>query len=79
MKFKLDENFGIRTQQLFQAQQYDAQTVRDQKLQGCVDQSLYEVCCVEQRCLIMLDLDFSDVTRFPPSQSSGIVVIRFIA
>ena len=76
MKFKLDENFGVRTQQLFQAQQHDVQTIRDQRLQGCADHRLYEVCRVEQRCLVTLDLDFADVTRFPPSQSNGIVVIR---
>lgn len=37
---------------------------------------LYEICCKEKRCLVTLDLDFADVTRFPPSSSSGIVVIR---
>ena len=76
MKFKLDENFGIRTQQLFRAAGYDVQTVRDEGLQGSSDQYLYEVCCTEQRCLVTLDLDFADVTRFPPNQSAGIVVIR---
>ena len=41
-----------------------------------MDQNLYEVCCKEHRCLVTLDLDFADVTRFPPSSASGIVVIR---
>ena len=76
MKFKLDENFGSRTQEIFLAAGHDIQTVRSQKLQGCLDQNLYEVCCKEQRCLVTLDLDFADVTRFPPNATSGIVVIR---
>ncbi len=76
MKFKLDENFGTRTQQLFRNAGYDVQTVYDQRLQGCSDEHLYEVCCAEQRCLVTLDIDFADVTRFPPTQASGIVVIR---
>lgn len=76
MKFKLDENFGTRTQELFRADEHDIQTVRDQELQGCLDQNLYEICCKEQRCLVTLDLDFADVTRFPPTSASGIVVIR---
>ena len=76
MKFKLDENFGSRTQEIFRAAGHDIQTVRSQKLQGCLDQNLYEVCCKEQRCLVTLDLDFADVTRFPPNTTSGIVVIR---
>jgi predicted nuclease of predicted toxin-antitoxin system len=37
---------------------------------------IYEVCCKERRCLVTLDLDFSEVTRFPPDKSGGIVVIR---
>ncbi len=76
MKFKLDENFGTRTQQIFRTKDLDVLTARDQHLQGCADQRLFEVCCSEKRCLVTLDLDFSDVLRFPPHQAHGIVVIR---
>lgn len=76
MKFKLDENFGTRTQNLFQIEGHDVQTVRTQGLQGCSDTHLFEVCCREQRCLVTLDLDFTHVIRFPPALSNGIVVIR---
>jgi len=76
MKFKLDETFGTRIQQIFQEAGHDVQTVRSQKLQGCPDQHLYELCCSENRCLVTLDLDFSDVTRFPPDRTGGTVVIR---
>lgn len=76
MKFKLDENLGTRTQDLFCAQGHDVQAVRNQELQGCADAHLYEVCCQEQRCLVTLDLDFADVVRFPPGRAKGIVVIR---
>ncbi|MBU1299684.1 MAG: DUF5615 family PIN-like protein [Bacteroidetes bacterium] len=34
MKFKLDENFGARTQELFRAAGYEVNTVRDEGLQG---------------------------------------------
>ncbi|MBL7074100.1 DUF5615 family PIN-like protein [candidate division KSB1 bacterium] len=76
MKFKLDENFGTRTQQTFRAAGHDVQTIRDQGLQGCSDQHLYKASCSERCCLVTLDLDFADITRFPPVQASGIVVIR---
>lgn len=76
MKFRLDENFGTRTQQLFLAAGHDVQTIRDQRLQGCSDRHLYEVCCTERRCLVTLDLHFADVIRFPPAQANGMVVIR---
>ncbi len=76
MKFKLDENFGTRTQKLFRSAGHDVQTIREQKLQGCSDSHLYNVCRAEQRCLVTLDLDFGDVTRFPPNKAEGIAVIR---
>jgi predicted nuclease of predicted toxin-antitoxin system len=79
VKFKLDENLGTRTQQLFQAAAHDAATVGGQELTGCTDQHLYDVCRAESRCLVTLDLDFSDVRRFPPDAATGIVVIRLPA
>lgn len=76
MKFKLDENFGTRTQRIFENAGHNVHTVYQETLQGSSDQRLYEICCQEQRCLITLDLDFADVVRFPPQQAGGIVVIR---
>jgi predicted nuclease of predicted toxin-antitoxin system len=76
MKFKLDENFGTRTQAIFRTAGHDVKTVREEALQGCSDKSIYEICCAERRCLVTLDLDFSDVIRFPPLPTAGIVVIR---
>ena len=76
MKFKLDENIGNRTQRLFRAQGHNVKTVREQGLHGTSDQHLYEVCCNEKLCLVTLDLDFADVTRFLPSRANGVVVIR---
>ncbi len=76
MKFKLDENFGTLTQQLFRQAGHNVQTVREEELQGSSDQQLYKVCCEGQRCLVTLDIDFADVIRFPPNQAGGIVVIR---
>jgi predicted nuclease of predicted toxin-antitoxin system len=74
MKFKLDENFGTRTQQLFRDSGYETRTIYDQQLQGCTDQRLFEVVCTEDDCLVTLD--FASVTRFPPAQTHGLVVSR---
>jgi len=76
MKFKLDENFGNRTQQVFQRAGHDIETVRQESLQGAPDEEIYTACCNEQRCLITLDLDFANITRFSPQKTNGIVVIR---
>lgn len=76
MKFKLDENFGARTQNLFTEFGHDVHTVAQEGLGGATDSDLYSICRVENRCLVTLDLDFADVVRFPPRFVGGIVVIR---
>ncbi len=76
MRFKLDENFGTRTQRLFVEAGHDVHTVRHELLQGASDEQLYRVCCAEKRCLVTFDLDFANPLRFPPGKSGGIVVIR---
>ena len=76
MNFKLDENFGIRTQNIFREGGHHVRTVADQNLSGEKDNVLFKICADEQMCLVTLDLDFSDVIRFPPKNSAGIVVIR---
>ncbi len=76
MKFKLDENFGKRTQWVFDEASHDVQTVSQEGLAGVSDEILYDICCREKRCLVTLDLGFADITRFPPGKTAGIVVIR---
>jgi len=76
MKFKLDENFGTRTQNIFRLAGFDVQTVGEEGLHGITDSRLFEVCRREHRCLVTLDLDFSNILRFPPGRSYGIVIVR---
>lgn len=76
MKFKLDENLGTRTLSIFKGAGHDVQTVSEERLSGCRDEVLYEHSCRERRCLVTLDLDFSNVLRFPPETAPGVVVLR---
>ena len=76
MKFKLDENFGTRTQRVFREAGYDVETVHSQALQGTSDEHLFDVVCQEHRCLVTLDLDFADTLRFHLPPDIGIAVIR---
>ena len=76
MKFKLDENLGSRTAGLIAESGHDVKTVAQEKLSGTSDARLFEICIAERRCLISMDLDFADVLRFPPHNTSGIAVLR---
>jgi predicted nuclease of predicted toxin-antitoxin system len=76
MKFKTDENMpGEAAEDLRQAG-HDAMTVADQQLAGQPDVRVAEVCRTEGRALLTLDLDFSDIRVFPPSDYVGIIVLR---
>jgi hypothetical protein len=44
MKFKLDENFGSRTVELFRSAGHDIETVQHEQLSGCTDAELYARC-----------------------------------
>lgn len=76
MRFKLDENFGNRTAEIFKSAGYDVETVYEEELTGADDTIIFHQCKVENRCLITLDMDFADILRFPTFDTAGIVVVR---
>jgi predicted nuclease of predicted toxin-antitoxin system len=76
VRIKLDENLGERGRQLFADAGHEVATVADQGLAGAVDPRVIEVCGTERRCLVTLDLDFSNPFIFPPEQYAGIAVLR---
>lgn len=76
MKFKLDENLGARLSSQLVAAGHDVATVHGQDLSSAPDETVIAVCQSEDRCLVTLDLDFSNPMRFEPAQYSGIVVLR---
>jgi len=71
MKFKLDENFGTRTVNIFREAGRDVHTIYEEGMAGISDAQVYEHCKKEQHCLVTLDLDFSDVTRFRQAIGRG--------
>lgn len=76
MKLKLDENLGQQTAQIFREAGHDVATVPGEGLLGVYDNALYQRCMQEERCLVTLDLDFSNVIRFPPEPTAGLAVLR---
>lgn len=75
MKFKVDENLGLREIKALKSAGHDAIGVRYQGLSGAPDDRIFEICGSEGRVLITLDRDFGHVLRFPPAASHGIVIL----
>lgn len=76
MQFKLDENLGRRGQSLLKKAEHDVSSVSSQGLEGTIDDVLIEVCRVEARVLVTLDLDFANPVHYPPAKYTGIIVLR---
>ena len=76
MQFKIDENLPVEIAELLTNAGYDAKTVNEQQLQGIKDPVLIDVCKHENRVLVTLDNDFSDIRAYPPEEFSGIIVLR---
>jgi Domain of unknown function (DUF5615) len=75
VRFKLDENLSRSAAELFRSAGHDAATVHEQQLQGAPDEQVFEISVRERRALVTLDRDLGQILRFPPSASSGIIVI----
>ena len=76
MKLKLDENIDTRLARLLGGAGHDAVTVGEQDLHGTHDIELYQICISENRALVTLDIDFSNILRYPPDGTPGLVVLR---
>ncbi len=76
MKFKTDENLPEEIARILRQEHYDSLSVREQKLSGEDDKNIAEICLKEDRVLITLDTDFSDIRTYPPQNYPGIIVLR---
>ena len=76
MRLKLDENLGSRGAKMLTQMGHDVTTVVDEGLSSADDRQLVETCRNERRCLVTLDLDFSNPLVFDPSHYAGIAVLR---
>ena len=76
MKFKIDENLPVEFAKLLADFGHDADTVHDERLVGAPDSVVIVTCKTERRCLVTLDLDFSDMRAYPPSDLHGLIIFR---
>lgn len=76
MRFKVDENLPVEVAEMLRQAGHDAATVLEQHLGGSDDAQLAALCQLESRILVTLDMDFSDIRSYPPTEYPGLVVLR---
>jgi predicted nuclease of predicted toxin-antitoxin system len=76
LKLKIDENLPAECALLLSRAGFEADTVADERLAGAEDSVIASRCRADDRVLVALDLDFSNVQAYPPVQPTGIIVLR---
>ena len=79
MRFKLDENLRAEIGDPLRDFGHDVSTVYEQGLRGKEDHEIANACRAEDRILISMDLDFSNIQMFPPANYAGLIVLRLRA
>ena len=54
---------------------FDALTVRDTKLTGSDDETIFKFACENKRILLTYDRGFGDIFRFNISESNGVIIV----
>ena len=76
LKLKIDENLPADCAVLLRNSGFEADTVADKRLAGADDNVIASRSQAEERLLVTLDLDFSNVRAYPPAQHAGIIFLR---
>ncbi len=76
MKLKIDENLPADCAVLLRNAGFEADTVADERMAGADDTVIASRSQAEERVLVTLDLDFSNVRAYPPARHAGIIVLR---
>ena len=71
MKLKLDENLGRRTVKLFGRAGHDVATVASEEFFSVADEDLIGISRREGRCLVTLNLDFSNLAALQARNTRG--------
>lgn len=76
MKIKLDENMPTRLKAALNKLGHDADTVRDENLNGQSDPNVWKASQKDGRFLITQDTYFSDIRHHAPGTHHGVLLLR---
>ena len=76
MKIKLDENLPASLAGMLTELGHDVDTALDEGLLGEPDETVRAAAAESGRFLVTQDLDFSDIRRFQPGTTPGVMILR---
>lgn len=76
MRFKVDHNLPVELADLLRGSGYEASTVAEQGMAEADDAVIAAHCLAESRCIVTLDMGFSNIRSYPPEKYPGIIVLR---
>jgi len=76
LKLKIDENLPADCAVLLRNAGFEADTVADERMARADDNVIASRSQAEERVLVTLHLDFSNVQAYPPARHAGIIVLR---
>ena len=71
MKLKIGENLPRECAALLRNAGFEADTAADERLAGAADSVIASHSRAEDRALVTLDLDFSNVLAYPPAKHAA--------
>jgi predicted nuclease of predicted toxin-antitoxin system len=76
MKLKLDENLSRHLKPALAMLGHEVLTVADENLLSQPDTEIARAAKSEHRMLLMLDVEFADLRKYPPGSHPGVILFR---
>ena len=76
MKFLADENIFPQVIIYLRKLSHDVKGIQESGLSQTTDDEIIDIATKEERTIITFDKHFGDILRYPPQNSSGIILIR---
>jgi predicted nuclease of predicted toxin-antitoxin system len=76
MKLKLDENLSRHLKRTLSALQHDVSTAEEEGLLSQPDSVVAARAKSENRVLLTLDIEFGNLTKYPPGEHPGVILFR---
>lgn len=76
MNFITDENIFVPIVEKLRKMSHDVFDIKEQNLTSIDDLDIYKIALEQNRVLLTMDKDFSNILKYPPGNHPGIVALK---